>query len=549
MQILYNANICTLDQTNPIASAIVIDYGQVLTIGNDDKILAEFEGRGEPKNMDGLTMIPGLTDAHIHLKSYALGLSKVDCETSTKQECLQRIAERAKHIPSGQWILGHGWNQNDWPEGFGNAFNLDSVASHHPVYLTAKSLHASWANTNALQQAGINPKTASPKGGIIQRDERGNPNGILFEEAMSLISSVIPEPTPGQVAENIMEAQTQLWQMGLTGVHDFDCQLSFKALQTLHTNGELGLHVVKSLPIEDINHAVAMGIYTGFGDDFLRIGAIKAFADGALGPRTASMLQPYEGEPENRGMLMMDTEELFEQGRLAVENGLSLAIHAIGDHANHEVLNAITQLRAYENRELFVGSIDSSKPGTSSIRQTAWEKPLRHRIEHVQIIHPDDAARLAELDIIASMQPIHATSDYPAANRYWGDRAVNSYIWRNLQKLSTRLVFGSDAPVESPNPFWGLHAAVTRRRHDGTPGPDGWYPAQRLNLVDALHAYTTGPAYAAGMEHRLGKLRPGYLADLLVLDTDLFTCKPEEIIGVRPLATMVGGKWVYTELE
>jgi predicted amidohydrolase YtcJ len=234
------------------------------------------------------------------------------------------------------------------------------------------------------------------------------------------------------------------------------------------------------------------------------------------------MLQPYLGEPENQGMLLLDAEELFERGRLAVENGLSLAVHAIGDRANHEVLDAFAQLKQLEAG-----------------------KTLRHRIEHVQLIHPNDAGRLADLGVIASMQPIHATSDMRMADRYWGERAAFSYAWRTQQAHGAVLAFGSDAPVESPNPFWGLHAAVTRRDANGAPGPGGWYPAQRLTIAEALRGFTSGAAYAAGLEGRLGRLAQGYLADLIVLDIDPFTCQPEELRDIQPVATMIGGEWVF----
>jgi hypothetical protein len=299
----------------------------------------------------------------------------------------------------------------------------------------------------------------------------------------------------------------------------------------LHQAGDLKLRVTKSLPIEILPQVVEIGLRSGFGDDFLRIGSIKAFSDGALGPRTAAMLQPYEGEPDNRGIAMLDAEEIYERGKLAVENGLSLAIHAIGDRANHEVLDAYAQLRQLEHDKM-----------------PAPIGRLRHRIEHVQIIHPDDVSRLAQLGVIASMQPIHAVSDFPMADRYWGARSAYAYAWRTILNYGTSMAFGSDAPVESPNPFWGLHAAVTRRRSDGSPGPDGWYPTQRLTLSEALHGFTIGAAYATGMENRLGKLAPGYLADLLILDTDLINCPVDQIRDIRPLATMIAGEWVYTTL-
>jgi predicted amidohydrolase YtcJ len=380
-----------------------------------------------------------------------------------------------------------------------------------------------------LNIAGVSMNTPDPVGGRIGRFENGSPNGILFESAMKLVSDQIPKPTTDDIVHAIANAQPVLWRMGLTGVHDFDRQPCFSALQILHERGELGLRVLKSISLEALPHAIEVGLRTGFGDDFLRIGGIKIFADGALGPRTAAMIQPYENEPDNLGILMVDAEELFEKGQMAIQNGLSLAVHAIGDRANHEVLNAYMQLQ-----DIDLGKI--GKPAQTN---------LRHRIEHVQLIHPQDASRLAQLGVIASMQPIHATSDMTMADRFWGERAAHSYAIGEQLRYGARLAFGSDAPVESPNPFFGLHAAVTRRRVNGSPGTEGWYPEQRLTVEQALHGFTTGPAYAACMEDRLGKLAVGYLADLLVLDRDPFEIEPDYLRLIQPLATMVAGQWVW----
>jgi len=532
MRILTNAQIYTLDSQQPNAEALVIDdhaphAGRVLALGQADALRAEFGGRAQVEDMAGRVIIPGLTDAHIHLRHYALNLQKINCFGLSKAECLDKVAERAKHTPTGHWIQGHGWNQNEWPGGFGSAADLDAAAPQHPVYLTATSLHAAWANSAALKAAGINAQTADPPNGEIQRAAAGQPTGILFETAMKLVADAIPQPTAAENEAAIQTAQTQLWQLGLTGVHDFDRRRSFAALQNLHKRGELGLRVLKHIPVERLEHALGVGLRSGFGDDMLRIGSIKVFADGALGPRTAAMLDPYKGEPHNRGMLFLDGEELFEHARQAAEGGLSMTVHAIGDRANHEMLAAFAQLRQYER--------DHDLPAG------------RHRLEHAQVLHPDDLGRLAELDVIASVQPIHATSDMVMADQYWGARAEQAYAWRTLLEKGTRLAFGSDAPVDSPNPFWGLHAAVTRQRGDGTPGPDGWYPEQRLSVAQALAAYTAGPAYAAGMEDRLGKLAPGFLADLLVLDDDPFTCPAGQLREIKPKATMVGGDWVWRE--
>jgi predicted amidohydrolase YtcJ len=525
MHILLNAHIYTLDARQPQASALAIDHGRILQIGRDADIQEAYTQRGViVEDMGGAVVIPGLVDSHLHLEQYALSLLKVDCETDTRDECLRRVAEKVRQSPQGAWILGHGWNQNRWPEGFGDPRDLDAIASQNPVYLTAKSLHAGWTNALALQQAWISAGSPDPPGGRFGRDSRGRPNGLLFESAMNQMNRVIPAPTEDDLLAAIRDAQGKLWRLGLTGVHDFDRRACFIALQKLRQAGELRLRVVKSIPIDDLPHAVDLGLRSGFGDEFLRIGQVKAFADGALGPRTAAMLQPYEGEPENRGMLLLDAEEIFEKGRLAVENGLALAVHAIGDRANHEVLNAFAQLQ--------------SLPGIDRVR-------LRHRIEHVQLLHPDDAGRLAQLGVIASMQPIHATSDMLMADRFWGERARLSYAWRTQLQKGAVLAFGSDAPVESPNPFWGIHAAVTRQRADGYPDLQGWFPEQRLAVSEALQAYTTGAAYAAGREHEQGRLAPGYLADLVVLDTDPFTCPPENLRNIQAQATMVAGEWVW----
>jgi predicted amidohydrolase YtcJ len=535
MKLLYNAYIYTQDPSRPAATAIVIDRERIVAVGEANNLLLGYPNV-EKQDMNGRVILPGLTDAHLHLKHYSLSLQKIDCETDTKEECLRRVAERVKKAKPGEWILGHGWNQNVWNSslsegegpgvrGWPSASELDAIAPNDPVYLTAKSLHASWANTLALKLANITAQTPDPQNGQIQRAANGAATGILLETAMELVGDVIPEQTIGEIADAIEKAQIILWKMGLTGVHDFDRRDSFMALQQLHQGGKLKLRVLKNIPVELLDQAYELGLRAGFGDDWLRIGSVKVFMDGALGPHTAAMFQPYIGEGENRGILNMDGEELFEHGRKAAQVGLGMTVHAIGDRANHEVLNAYEQLRSYEK--------ENGLPA------------LRHRIEHVQVLHPDDLARLGKLNIIASMQPIHATSDMRMADVFWGERSQYAYAMRTQLDHGVRLALGSDAPVESPNPFWGLYAAVTRRRADGSPSADGWYPEQRLTMAEAVEGYTLGPAYAAGMEDRLGRLAPNYLADLIVLEKDPFTCEPDELLSMQSSATMVAGEWVW----
>lgn len=522
MKILHNARIHTLNKNKPLASVLVIDYGRIAAVG-DEKLLREFENAPK-EDMRGLVILPGLTDAHVHLKMYSLSLQKIDCETDALDECLRRVAERAQKARPGEWILGHGWAQGSWGR-WPTANDLDALAPNNPVYLTAKSLHASLANTAALKMANVTASTPDPKDGQIQRNAKGQPTGVLLETAMELVEALLPEPSIEEIAAAMEKAQPILWKMGLTGIHDFDRRDCFMALQQLHAHGKLKLRVTKNIPVELLDHAFELGLRTGFGDDWLRIGSVKAFMDGALGPLTAAMFQPYAGQPENRGILNMDGEQLYEYARHAADVGLGMTVHAIGDKANHEVLNAYEQLRAYET--------EKGLPH------------LRHRIEHVQILHPDDAQRLAKLNVVASMQPIHATSDMYMADKHWGERSKLAYAWRTQLDAGAHLAFGSDAPVESPNPFWGLHAAVTRRRGDGSPNADGWYPEQRLSMQEAVEGFTLGSAYAAYAENRIGKLQEGYLADLIALEQDPFTCNADDVKDLQSSATMIGGDWVH----
>jgi predicted amidohydrolase YtcJ len=295
-----------------------------------------------------------------------------------------------------------------------------------------------------------------------------------------------------------------------------------QAWQTLRQSEEQSLRVVKSIPVEHLDDALNLGIRSGFGDNWVRIGGVKLFADGALGPRTAWMLADYENEPGVTGISTTPPEMMRDVVLRANAAGLSTNIHAIGDRANREVLNIYAETL-----------------------QKLGKTGLRNRIEHVQLIDSADCNRLAQLEVIASMQPIHATSDMEIADRYWGARSAKSYGWKDQLKAGAVLALGSDCPVETLDPIQGLHAAVTRRRADGSPGADGWYPEQRLTVAEAVRGYTAGPAYAAGLEDRLGRLAPGYLADLTIVDLDVYNIDPHEINHAHVLGTMVGGKWAW----
>jgi predicted amidohydrolase YtcJ len=529
-RILINGHITTLDRTQPQVTALAISRDRIVAAGTDDNIRALAGPGTVVDNLEGRIVIPGLTDAHIHWEGVAHSLREIDIfEVPTKQEALRRVAERVRTAAPGEWLVGRGWTQDFWPDrAFPTAADLDAIAPNNPVYLMAKSWHAAWVNSAALRIAGITANTPDPAGGSFVRDASGQPTGLLLEApAMTLVWNHIVPPTPDQTADLMLEAQRRAWSAGLTGLHDFDPPTCLIALQLLRERGEHGLRVVKNINVPWIEHAHALGLRWGFGDYWLRIGGLKIFADGALGPRTAHMIEPYEGEPQNTGIVVTDKEEMAELVSRASAAGLPSTIHAIGDRAVHDVLDVYEAIRAEE--------------AASGIPRSA----RRHRIEHVQLIHPDDVGRLGQLGVIASMQPIHATSDWQMADHYWGARAKWSYNWRAQLEAGAVLAFGSDAPVEPFDPLKGIYAAVTRRRPDGAPGPEGWYPEGRLDMDTTLRGFTQGPAYAAGLEHDLGTLAPGFLADLVVLDRDLFAVPPDEILATQVLGTMVGGEWKY----
>lgn len=524
MQLLFNARIYTGFKNFPVVTALLIHEDRILATGTDDELQAIVPLGTPQQNLQGKTVLPGLTDSHLHFKHLSLSLKRVNCETATIDECLQNVADRARVTPAGEWIQGWGWNHNVWEGGYGTAEMLDRVAPENPVFLSAKSGHAAWVNTLAMKIAGLDASTQDPEGGVIQRDENNHPTGILFETAEELVGRHIPQPDAQMIQDAVSAAQDHLWKLGITCVHDFDTPDLFAVLQAMEEQQVLGLRVIKGIPLAILDHAVETGLRSGFGSDYVRIGSVKVFVDGALGPQTAAMLAPFENS-QDLGILLLDSDEIYEIGVKAARNGLSLAIHAIGDLANRTVLDAYERLRAFEQQNNL--------------------SPLRHRIEHVQLLHPDDFGRLAQLHITASMQPLHATSDMYISDRYWGKRASGAYAFQTLLQKGTKLIFGSDAPVEIPDPFVGIHAAVTRRRTDGAPGEQGWYPQERIDLAEAFQAYTYAPAVAAGQEKRMGYLGSGAYADLIVLDEDPFLIPPERLFALKPSATMVAGRWVW----
>ena len=519
VRILRHTRIYTGDPERPWARSLAIVDGHIVGVDAQADAWANAPG-ATIEDLDGALVIPGLIDAHIHLMWYALGLRELQLRDVPWEALLDQVAARARDVPPGTWITGRGWDQTLWGEGrFPTAAELDRVSPHHPVALIAKNGHAWVVNSVALRAAHITAVTPDPPHGKIGRNADGTPDGMLFEHATRLVRENIPTPTLPEVVDALDVAQDHLLALGIVGVHDVDGDPAFPALQELRRQERMRMRVVKYVRLESLDAVLDAGLRTGFGDDWLYFGGLKLFVDGALGARTGAMFDSYVGEPDNTGILTLDPQYLNEIARRAAEGGLAMAIHAIGDKANRITLDTLEAALAVNPY-------------------------LRHRVEHVQLIAPEDQPRLARSGIVASMQPVHAIHDMVMADRYLGQhRTPYAYAWRSLAETGAVLAFGSDAPIEHFDPFAGLYAAVTRRREDGFPGAEGWYPEQRLTLEAALRAYTWGAAYAAGQESRMGMLRPGYCADLAVLDRDIFNLPPEALLETRVLRVMVGGEW------
>jgi predicted amidohydrolase YtcJ len=530
--ILFNGRVHTMDADQPCAQAVAITGNRILAVGTDADLKPLLGRGGRAVNLAGRTVIPGLTDAHVHFGWYSLAAyqGRLDLDNiPTKRQALSRVAERAGTVPADHWIQGGGWNKNVWPEpSFPTAADLDAAAPHHPVALEDKSRHALWVNRRALEAAGITANTKDPTGGEILRDEAGEPTGILLETAADLVFAIIPEPEVGAFVEALRRSMLEAHRLGLTGFHDPGHPKVLAALQVLRAGGELALRALVHIPSEGLAAATELGLSSGLGDDLLRIGGVKIYADGALGPQSAHMLAPYKGSDDHRGLPTHRREHLFDLVQRAHRAGLSIAAHAIGDAANRAVLDAIAASRS------------------------SWLSPLCHpalpdRIEHVQLLHANDVPRLAALGVVASMQPIHATSDMEMAERAWGRRTDLAYAWRSVLDSGARLAFGSDCPIETLDPLAGIHAAVTRRRADGSPGPEGWIPTQRLSVAETVHAYTLGAAHASGEGYLKGSLSPGKLADAVVLSHDLFSIDPMDILKAQVELTVFDGRIVYEQ--
>ncbi len=523
--LLLNGVFHTMNPRLPVAEAVAIRDGRLLAVGTEAEARAALGEGAAVRDIGGRCVLPGLTDAHLHLKWYAETLRAVDVETPTLQEAASRVsrprgrvcARRLDHRlgmepqrlgtrrPAGRGAPG--------PGGAAQSRCLESEERARAVGQLPRACRGGNRRGNSRSRRGANRAWTGRHAVRRPAGKRHGPRHVGDTETGAV----------GARRHDAGRAGSSSPGWSHRRVHDFDSALVLQALAELDARGELTLRVVKGIPHENLDAAIAMGVRTGFGGERVRLGQVKMFADGALGPQTAWMLAPYEGT-WNTGIGTLTEEQLVRDIGRANAAGLACAVHAIGDAACH------------------VGAERLREGGAS--RRTG----LQNRLEHAQLLHPEDLARLVKLGVTASMQPLHATSDMLIAERYWGGRCAGAYAWMSLLRLGTALAFGSDCPVEIPDPLAGIHAAVTRRRRDGSPGPEGWRPEQKLTVGAAVNAFTLGAARAGGREHELGSLEAGKLADLTVLDADIYRIDAHEIRGVKAAATIVGGRFVHDTL-
>lgn len=495
-----------------------------------------FAGDVEFFDLRGRTVIPGITDSHVHFLWWAFNQRRADLTAAGSEEAA--VAALQKHAPgpaSGEWLVGFGWSHNAWPGAtLPSLRSLDAAFPRNPVFLNSKCGHLGWVNSAALAAAGITPDTADPAGGEIERTKingRLQLTGIVKESAVSIVESRIPEWRESDWYRALDDGQRLAHSFGLTGMQTPEDLDTWDFLQRAHAGKCLTMRVNFWIPVAALEHLCELRVRDGYGDSRLRISAVKLFTDGSLGGRTALMYEPYEGEATNTGICVTEKEELIEKTLQANHAGLSMAVHAIGDRSIDYVLSAF---------EKSVGELAK--------KSTSGAGVIRNRIEHLQVFAERDLPRLRKLKPIASMQPVHLCADMGPADRYWGARSRFAYAFRALADAGCPLAFGSDAPVESINPFYGMYAAATRRNLQGEP-INGWYPEERISREAALRAYTAAPAAASGQSHELGKLSPGKLADFVVLPRDPLKCSEEELRDMKPVATYSGGECVFSSVE
>jgi predicted amidohydrolase YtcJ len=523
--VIDNVNGMTMD-----AQGRVIHF-TAIQINRDGKVVKLLQsGDKKPEKLDwrsdqkGRTLLPGFIDAHGHVMSLGFRALELDLsDTKTFDEAKAKIAAYVQANPDRKWIIGGGWNQEKWGLGrFPTAADLDSVVGDRPVWLERADGHASWANTAAIKAAGVTARTVSPAGGRIEKAGT-EPAGVFVDAAQSLIEKVVPQPLPKELDFALQKAQEQLLAFGITATSDMGTSIDeWLAMRRMGDRGALRVRIMSyGMGVETAIRVGGTGPTPWLYDGRLRMGGVKLYADGALGSRGAWLLQPYSDAPGQSGAGFLSDQQLQNQMSRAAMDGYQVAVHAIGDRANRQVLDAIQAM------------------------SDTYKGDRRWRIEHAQIVDPADLPRFASLKVIASMQPTHATSDMKMAEARLGpNRLVGAYAWATMLRNGVPLAFGSDYPVESPDPFAGWAAAFTRQDASGEPF-GGWRPEEKVTREQAWWAFTAGGAYAGFAEERFGRLAPGQAADFIIVDRDPLLASPSELRATKVEETWIGGQKMY----
>jgi predicted amidohydrolase YtcJ len=521
--VVVNGRVWTGDPARPWAEAVAISGSTIRAVGSTAEITKGIPASVVRIDAKGGLVAPGFIDSHIHFLTGGRNLSSVQLrDAKTKEQFIARIRDFAKTVPPGTWITGGDWDHENWGGELPSRGWIDSVTPNHPVWVNRLDGHMSLANSKALAFARVTREVKEIEGGEIVRDANGEPTGLLKDNAMSLVNRAVPPRSPEMGERALLAAMNHVAAQGVTSVVHVGTWDDLAVFERAHKAGKLKTRVYAAVPLATWSRLREKVLKEGKGDEWLRIGGLKAYVDGSLGSHTAAFLEPYTDKPSDKGLLVIAPDKLYQQVAGAAKAGLQVMVHAIGDSAIRTQLDIFERVKKEQNL---------ADP--------------RFRIEHAQHIARTDIPRFARIGVIASMQPYHAIDDGRWADKVIGaERSRTTYAFRSLLDAKARLAFGSDWFVAPPTPLEGIYAAVTRRTLDGR-NPNGWVPAEKITVEESLKAYTSEAAYATFEESRKGVLRPGYLADLVVIDRDLMRMDPAQIRDAKVRITMVGGKVVY----
>ncbi|MCP4118758.1 MAG: amidohydrolase family protein [Desulfobacteraceae bacterium] len=524
--IILSADIYTGDTENPHAEAIGIKDGKIAVLGGNTDVMAHAAPETEIMELPGKLVTPGLVDSHLHFVSLGIHLQRVDLKGADSLEaCKTQIREAAAKTPKGKWIVARGWNNFKWRnQATPQKADLDEIAPDHPVMMTRVCGHSAVLNSRALEICGITKDTVAPSGGKIGRLSTGEPDGVIYE-TLDMVFDKIPPLTGEEMKTAVLAAQAEVLKYGITGVHSMEGISEWRAVHDLHGENLLKIRIYSLFPGEELQKAVDLKIPETTRCDKLGYGHCKLFADGSLGSSTALTHEAYASDPKQFGIAFLTRDELVEKITNAYDLGFNVAVHAIGDKAVGNVVHAIAMARQKtKNLEALTKS---------------------DRIEHVQLFKTDDLKKMKELGILASVQPVFLSTDWELAERQWGfERCENAYAWKTIQDMEIPLQFGSDSPVESPDPMLGIHAAYTRQTPSAEP-ENGWFPDQKLTLEEILRGFTLQPAITSGTGDVSGTLSVGKFADMTVFSKNLFKTPPSEWIGDNVDMTIVSGEVVF----